>query len=147
GYDVPVGGVTVTPLAALRWLRSETNAYDETGAGNANLSVDSASTTSVTQDLGAKVAWTMPTSLGTLSPEVRLAWVHDYTNAPIATTSSLLGGQATTTTAPRTEPNGVRIGLAGELKEDDLTLRAEYEGELRAQYQSHTALVKAMWAF
>lgn len=147
GYDVPVGAATVTPLASLRWLRSVTDAYNENGAGAADLSVDSQGVNGVTQDLGAKVAWNIPTGLGTLTPEARLAWVHDYTKSPIAT-SGLMGGQAFAVTAPRTEPDGVRIGLAATLAGDEsLSFHAEYEGELRAQYQSHTGLVKALWGF
>lgn len=148
GYDVAVGGdVTVTPMASLRWLRSETDAYDETGAGAANLSVARNGVNSVTQDLGAKVAWSVPTPHGTLKPEARLAWVHDYTKGPIAT-NSVAGGQVMAVSTPRTQADGVRIGLGAELSStDDLTFRAEYEGELRAQYQSHTALIKTLWGF
>ncbi len=147
GYDVPVAGMTVTPLASLRWMRSVTQAYDEEGAGAANLSVDRQGVNSVSQDLGAKVSWDVPTSFGLLKPEARLAWVHDYTSGPIAT-SAALGGQAITTSVPRTEADGVKIGLAASLSGDDaMSLRAEYEGELRAQYQSHTGLVKAIWGF
>ena len=71
----------------------------------------------------------------------------DYTKGPIAT-SSVLAGSSMTTTTPRTAPDGVRIGLAAELGGDDaLSFRAEYEGEMRAQYQSHTGVVKALWGF
>lgn len=147
GYDLPVGGATVTPMASLRWLHAVSDGYEETGAGAANLSVDSSTFTSVSQDLGAKVAWSVPTSLGTLKPEVRLAWVHDYTSSPIAT-SGVMGGSAFTVNTPRTAADGARIGFAAELAGDDaLSLRAEYEGELRTQYQSHTGLIKAMWGF
>ena len=148
GYDLPVAdGVTLTPLASLRWLRAVTGSYDETGAGSANLSIDKSGVTSVSQDLGAKVAWSVPTSLGNLKPEARLAWIHDYTNGPIAT-SGVIGGTAFAVTTPRTEADGVRVGLAASINGDDaLSLRAEYEGELRAHYQSHTGIVKAIYGF
>ncbi len=148
GYDVPVtDSVTVTPLAGLRWLRSETDSYDESGAGAANLSVSSHAVNSMTHDLGAKVIWNLPTAQGVLRPEARLAWVHDYTSGPIAT-SGIMGGQAFSVSTPRTEPNGVRVGLAATLGTDgDLSFRAEYESELRPQYQSHTALLKTLWGF
>lgn len=147
GYDLPVGGVTVTPMASLRWLHVASDGYEESGAGAANLSVDSSTFNSVSQDLGAKVAWSVPTGAGTLKPEVKLAWVHDYTNSPIAT-SGVMGGSAFAVNAPRTAADGARIGFAAELAGDEaLSLRAEYEGELRTQYQSHTGLIKAMWGF
>lgn len=148
GYDVPVAGnVTVTPLASLRWLRSVTDSYDETRAGAANLSVDRRGVNSLSQDLGGKVTWSLPTDFGTLRPEVRLAWVHDYTHGPIAT-SGLIGGESFAVSVPRSSANGARIGLAASLSgNDSVSFRFDYEGELRARYQSHTGLVKAIWGF
>ena len=148
GYDLPLNDdVTVTPLASLRWLRSVTEAYDESGAGAANLSVSGNAVNGVSHDLGGKVTWDIPTAQGMLKPEMRLAWVHDYTSTPIST-SGTMGGQSFAVSTPRTESDGVRIGLAATLSgDDDLSFRAEYEGELRAQYQSHTALLKTLWGF
>jgi hypothetical protein len=38
--------------------------------------------------------------------------------------------------------------LAATLESSDtLTLMAEYEGELRPNYQSHTGMLKATWGF
>ncbi|MDY0241413.1 MAG: autotransporter domain-containing protein [Rhodospirillaceae bacterium] len=148
GYDVPVAGnVTVTPLASLRWLRSVTDSYDETRAGAANLSVDRRGVNSLSQDLGGKVSWSLPTDFGILKPEMRLAWVHDYTRGPIAT-SGLIGGESFAVSVPRSSANGARIGLAASLSgNDSVSFRFDYEGELRTRYQSHTGLVKAVWGF
>ncbi|MEA4839241.1 MAG: autotransporter outer membrane beta-barrel domain-containing protein, partial [Rhodospirillaceae bacterium] len=148
GYDVPVAGnVTVTPLASLRWLRSVTDSYDETRAGAANLSVDRRGINSLSQDLGGKVSWSLPTDFGILKPEMRLAWVHDYTRGPIAT-SGLIGGESFAVSVPRSSANGARIGLAASLSgNDSVSFRFDYEAELRTRYQSHTGLVKAVWGF
>lgn len=147
GYDLSVGEALVTPMAGLSWSRAIFESYDEQGAGAANLSVDGRGSNTVTQDLGGKVSWTIATAHGQYKPEVRAAWVHDYTNGPIAT-SGLMGGQAFVTTTPRTEPNGVRVGLATTFNgNDEVSLRAEYEGEMRPHYQSHTGLLKAILGF
>jgi hypothetical protein len=74
-------------------------------------------------------------------------WIHDYTQGPIAT-SGLMGGEAFASTTPRVTPDGARIGLAATLNSDgDWSFRTEYEGELRAGYQSHTGLIKAIIGF
>jgi hypothetical protein len=40
------------------------------------------------------------------------------------------------------------VGLALTLNgNDSLSFRAEYEGEARVKYQSHTGLVKVLWGF
>lgn len=148
GYDVPVDdGVVVTPLAGLTWLRAVSDSYTETGAGSANLTVDRNGVNSLTQDLGGKVTWKIQSDLGTIKPEVRASWVHDYTKGAIAT-SGLLAGAAFTTTTSRPAADGARIGLAVNLSSDDnLSFRAEYEGEVRHEYQSHTGMIKAIWGF
>ncbi|WP_146002850.1 autotransporter outer membrane beta-barrel domain-containing protein [Telmatospirillum siberiense] len=147
GYDLPAGNVTVTPLAGLRFLRVVSDAYGESGAGNADLSVNRRGVQSLTQDFGGKVAWSMDTGWGLVKPELRLAWVHDYTQGPIAA-SGLIGGEAFTSTIARPSADGARINLAATLeRSDELSLRAEYEGEIRPNYWSQTGAVKLIWAF
>ena len=51
-------------------------------------------------------------------------------------------------TTPRIAADGARIGVAATLvKSDRLSFRAEYDGERRAGYQSHTGLLKVLWQF
>jgi outer membrane autotransporter protein len=150
GFDLPVGGpgeLTVTPLAGLRWLRADNGSYRETGAGAANLSVAGQTIDSVTQVLGAKGSWRIATALGTLTPELTAEWVHDYTQSAIPT-SAVIGGQALAVTTTRIAADGARIGAAAELvSSDTVSFRAEYDGELRPGYQSHTGLVKVLFHF
>ena len=147
GWDQPVGKITVTPLAGLRWVQSVSGAYTESGAGSANLSVDSHTTNSVTQDLGVKVSWNMPTRLGRLTPELRAAWLHDYTQGAIVTTG-VMGGQVFATSFGRTAADGVQLGAVATLAgADNLSVRVEYEGEQRTKYQSHTGALKAIVDF
>ncbi|HTY66469.1 MAG TPA: autotransporter domain-containing protein [Alphaproteobacteria bacterium] len=147
GYDVPAGGVTLTPLAGVRYLREVIGSYTETGAGSADLAVSSQGVTAVTQDLGGEVSWSVETGLGKLTPEVRLAWVHDYKNGPIAA-SGLIGGASFTNTVARPAADGARLNLAATLDaSDEVTLRAEFEGEVRHDYQSATGLLKASLTF
>jgi len=147
GYDVKAADVTLTPLAGLRFLRAVSGGYAETGAGSGNLTVDRRGVQSLTQDVGAKLSWKAGTVWGTLIPEARVAWVHDYTHGPIAS-SGVMGGSTFISQVSRPSADGMRVNLAATLEtKGDTDLRLEYEGEDRHDYQSHTGLLKATWAF
>jgi len=148
GYDIPVqGSLVATPMAGWRFTRATTESYSENGAGAANLSVDGSGVNTLTQDLGAKLSWKTETGWGQLSPEARLAWTHDYTRGNVGSSGSM-GGVPFATTSERVARDGVRLNLATNLAtNDDTTLRLEYEGELRSDYQSHTGLLKFTQAF
>jgi outer membrane autotransporter protein len=139
--------VTLTPQAGLRALHARYDGYTETGAGAANLTVHDNDTEAVTHDIGAKLAWTLATSAGELKPEVSAAWLHDYVDSPVVN-SGVMGGQAFAVSVPRTSSDGVRLGLAATLSGDSrFALRGAVESEFRSDYQSHTGMVRSVWAF
>ncbi|MDR3663063.1 MAG: autotransporter domain-containing protein, partial [Mycobacterium sp.] len=148
GYDLPVQSwLTVTPQWRLRLSRQDNNSYSERGAGAANLQVDSLQTDSMTQELGLKLDSRIDTWLGKLEPDFRFAWVHDYINGPIAT-SSVMAGSTFTSTTGRTNPDGLALGVGATLQQsDEVSLRLEYDGELRSDYQSHTGVLRATFRF
>lgn len=148
GYDVPVESVTVTPLIGWRFLRVISGGYRETGSVS-NWTVAEHGVQSWSQDLGGKVSWNVETPWGGLTPEMRLAWIHDYTQGSILTYATLGNGlDAPPTPTARTAADGVRLNLAATLEEvGDVKLRLEYEGEIRPNYQSHSGLLKASLGF
>ncbi|OKH88167.1 hypothetical protein LF95_16030 [Thalassospira sp. TSL5-1] len=148
GYDFSVGAnTTLTPFASLRWIHARNESYDETGAGSANLSVDAQNSDVVTQELGTRAQWQFDTAYGTLTPEISAAWVHDYTDSA-QTSTGQIGGAAYSVETEGLPSDGVHIGAALSLAATDSTdIRLEYDGELRAGYQSQTATLKASWNF
>ena len=148
GHDVHLSdSVTLTPMATLQYLRADTQGYGETGAGLANLRVNRSGVDALVHEVGARVSGRLETPLGTMLPEARLSWTHDYIAGPIAATGQLAGAAFFSTT-PRLAPDGARLNLAGTLLYSDrLTVRAEYQGDLRSNYQAHTGLVRASLAF
>ncbi|WP_246130777.1 beta strand repeat-containing protein [Nitrospirillum pindoramense] len=148
GYDLPLAGaLTLTPQYSLRAVRLTNHGYQEHDAGIAGLSVDALVTSNLTQEVGAVLATRIDTGLGTLAPEVRLAWVHDYLNGPVATTGVLAGVAFASTTA-QVDADGVAIGVGATLRQGDgVSLRLEYTGDLRHDYQSHAGVLRATWAF
>jgi outer membrane autotransporter protein len=111
------------------------------------LSVKGRTLNGLTQELGVKTAWSFATRFGQFVPELTAKWVHDYTRDAIAT-SGVIGGETFAITVPRGAADGARIGTAATLKRSErLSFGAEYNGELRAGYRSHTGSIKARWQF
>ncbi|MEC4594715.1 autotransporter outer membrane beta-barrel domain-containing protein, partial [Nitrospirillum amazonense] len=148
GYDLPVSSsFTLTPQASVRAVRLTNHAYDEHDAGVANMAVGALKVDNLTQELGAKLSGKMDTGLGRLLPDLRLAWVHDYLNGPIATTS-VLAGTSFVSSIGRTAADGLGIGVGATLDQGDgFKLRLEYSGELRRDYQSHAGVLRATFDF
>ncbi|MEA1648433.1 hypothetical protein UAJ10_05335 [Nitrospirillum sp. BR 11164] len=148
GYDLPVSAsFTLTPQASLRAVRLTNHAYDEHDAGVANMAVGALKVDNLTQELGAKLSGTIGTAWGRLLPDLRLTWVHDYLNGPIATTSVLAGTSFVSSTG-RTAADGLGIGVGATLDQGDgFKLRLEYSGELRRDYQSHAGVLHATFDF
>ncbi|EGY01373.1 outer membrane autotransporter [Nitrospirillum viridazoti Y2] len=148
GYDLPLTATfTLTPQYSLRAVRLTNHGYQEHDAGVADLAVDALVTSNITQELGATMATQFNTGLGALMPELRVAWVHDYLNGPVATTGVLAGVAFASTTA-QVSADGVAIGVGATLRQgDSVSLRLEYSGEYRRDYQTHAGILRATWAF
>lgn len=148
GYDFTLSqDAIVTPFAGLRWLHARNDAYQETGAGAANNSVDSQNSDSVTHEIGAKAAWQFDTEMGALSPQVSLAWIHDYTSSALETTGQI-GGTAYRIESERLAADGAKLSLGlGLASSDSLDFRLQYDGELRSGYQAQTATFRTTWHF
>lgn len=148
GYDFPVNGVTLTPFGGLRWVHANNDSYTATGGGGTRLFVDSVSLDAVSHDIGGKVSWSMPIGSGSLKTDLKAAWVHDYVQGAITTTGSINGDTPFSTTSSRTDPDGAQIDLAATYNTaGNVSIRAEYSGELRDGFQSHTGFLKLLWGF
>ena len=85
GYDVPLGALTLTPLARLNYQWATIDGYQEEidnagpGVGLA-LNVDDQDIESFTSVLGAQASYALSVPWGVLQPQVRLEWEHEYMN-------------------------------------------------------------------
>jgi outer membrane autotransporter protein len=148
GYTLDIKGpVSLTPFLSIREVHLDNGAYQENGAGIANLAVGSVSTDSVTQEIGLKAGSQFDTPYGKLFPSVKLGWLHDYTNGPIALTGNLAGIVFASSSA-RPSADGAALGVSLDLKHtDNFDLTVEYDGEFRKDFQSNTGVVKATFKF
>jgi outer membrane autotransporter protein len=147
GYDFPLSsGVTATPQASLQLLSTHNRGYAESGS-TVNQTVASQNFGNVESVIGGKLTKSFDTGIGPISFDARAGWVHDYERSQISTTATLAGVGYVVSTA-RLPGDGVQLGLGGTLqKNDNLSLRLEYEGDLRPAYESHTALFKVRETF
>lgn len=141
GYDLPLvagseEGLVLTPMAGLNWSRSSRVGYSETGAGAANLTLDGQAVSSLTSSVGAKLAWSVATDMGRLTPELRAAWVREQIADPIVTTGTLAGSPFAIAT-DRPAADGAELGLSLALDRGATQLSADYAGQFRADYASH----------
>lgn len=119
GTDIRVSGWVVTPEIGLQYTRMMTDGFTERG-GAAALIVGSDSAESLRSSLGARFAYDYAYNGGVLTPELRFAWLHEFSdgirgiNASFADTT--LPGSFVTSTASGIRDRGVLgAGLSGKL--------------------------------
>ena len=141
GYDVAMlDALSVTPMGSLRAARVWNRGYTETGS-SVNQSMEGQSFNSVESVLGIKLTQRVDTGWGTLTADAQAGWLHDHVHSPIVTVANLSGVGYVLDTA-RLPSNGAQVSLGGTLEQgDDLSLRLEYQGDLRPGYASHTGLL------
>jgi uncharacterized protein with beta-barrel porin domain len=119
GTDIRVSGWVVTPEIGLQYMRVMTDGFTERG-GAAALIVGSDSAESLRSSVGARFAYDVAYNGGILTPELRFAWLHEFSdgirgiNASFADTT--LPGSFVTSTASGLRDRGVLgAGLSGKL--------------------------------
>ncbi|WPO43114.1 autotransporter outer membrane beta-barrel domain-containing protein [Tardiphaga sp. 42S5] len=119
GTDLRVSGWVVTPEIGLQYTRVMTDGFAERG-GAAALVVGSDSSESLRSSVGARFAYDYALNGGVLTPELRLAWLHEFSdgvrgiNASFADTT--LPGSFITATGSALRDRGViGAGLSGRL--------------------------------
>jgi outer membrane autotransporter protein len=131
----------VTPFISLAYSYLDTSAYTEENAGALNLSVESEGYQQLSQALGTKLAYPLLwQGVGILIPSVKAAWLHDYTDDNLQTTSRFIGGGSSfTTTGAKPATEGLLVGAElALLSQGSWTLSGNWDLELKDQYNSHT---------
>ncbi|WP_398483800.1 autotransporter domain-containing protein [Tardiphaga sp.] len=119
GTDIRVRGWVVTPEIGLQYMRVMTDGFTERGSAAA-LIVGADSSESLRSSVGARFAFDYAISGGMVTPELRFAWLHEFSdgirgiNASFADTT--LPGSFVTSTASGIRDRGVLgAGLSGKL--------------------------------
>jgi len=137
------GDQRLTPFVGLRYARLSRDGFTETGAGSANLVVDSDTQQSLQGRLGVRTTQHRKTENGrTLDWDVSLAWAHEFKDTTSTLKAGFEGAPSTTFSVdgPELDRNRVQlgIGLTTDLSQAT-SLRLGYNDELAGSDQSHSA--------
>ncbi len=150
GYDFKRGSMTITPSALVNYVHYTAEDYTETGAGGANLSVNSDDVNLLEVGARVNVAWDIQNRDGSrLQPSLRAGVRHDLIGDEIQATNSFQAGGPSFSAngmdpAQTTFDAGASIAY---VTPNNWTLSARYGVEAKADYLSHGAGVKASYKF
>jgi uncharacterized protein YhjY with autotransporter beta-barrel domain len=142
GYTWPVQNWNLQPYASVFYTYLDEGSFQESGARGLDMQVDARQTNSVVSEMGLRLARPIKTSKGTLTPEVKVAWQHDFAvsdrTLPISFAGAPLGFSV----------NGRDLGQDSAVVSAGLTLTSlggvttmvKYDGEIRGDYRAHAVI-------
>jgi outer membrane autotransporter protein len=139
----PAGGVnlSVTPYAALDYVNAHVDGFSETGGFGA-LSVNSTDSNSLQTTLGVRLTSRIGiANAGTLIPELRLGWNHEFLDASQKITATLVGvpGSTFTSTGILFGRDAMLVGAGFSLElSPDAKVFVDYDGRLGSRLQEHS---------
>ena len=143
GYSFTGDRVTFTPYAGIEENHLVAHGYTEHGAGLADLSVQAKTADTFRHDIGVRMEGDWDLGGGSqLLPSLKLGWGHTYDNGPVTLYSSLAG---VTFASPAGRPAPIRTPSAAGLvmrQAGRMSVGVEYQGDLRRNFQAHTAAVR-----
>jgi len=144
-----VGSFGIEPYAGLNYTYFTQESYTEKGAGDADLSVEDDRDDIVFSELGTRFrkTWAFDDG-GCLSPQVKLAWRHDFSDEVV--TVAQLAGASTSfrTTAIDVVSDVFDLGVGVDWQIDkNKALCTQYDAELGSGFTAHTlqACVKILF--
>jgi outer membrane autotransporter protein len=140
GYAFKMNTITIIPMASFQAGYLTQNSYTERDAGALNLAVDRNHTSSLLSSLGVKVRKDFTIDAGTLTPEVRAKWLHEFSNDDYMLNSAFAGAPASTFTAQGDRPNRDSIGLGFGLTcvtKKNLSLFLTYDAIISGDHTEH----------
>lgn len=132
GYNIHNGQWTITPMASASYTRVTLNSFTETGS-LAPLSFPSQSQDSLLSDLGVKVAYSTKILGMEVTPQVRLAWQHEFLDSTQSMDSSFISVPGSMFTVDGPEIKRDRAMISAGLNVDvtqTVSIYAYYDGQL-----------------
>ncbi|MEI6068742.1 MAG: autotransporter domain-containing protein [Methylococcaceae bacterium] len=125
--------IEVTPLVSLQYNNLQINSYNETGAGALNVNTGTQNYNQLQSGLGGRIATTLSSQWGKVTPELHSKWLYDFFGDPFAVTSNFNGGGAAFgSNGAKPAVNSFNVG--GELKldlRDEIALIGKVDTQLR----------------
>lgn len=151
GHKMDVANkTTLTPSVLAHYQHISVDSYTETGAGGANLNVAGDDLNVFELGLGAELAWDLEADGGEkVRPALNVGYRHDLVGDNVETTSTFTGGGASFQTqgvdpAQGTFNVGASLGVA---LQNNWELSADYDYEVKEDYDAHSGYVRAGYKF
>ncbi|MBU0858776.1 MAG: autotransporter outer membrane beta-barrel domain-containing protein, partial [Alphaproteobacteria bacterium] len=146
GRDYAYDSMTLTPSLLANWSHYNADDYTETGAGNANLIVDSDSVSVFELGVGLNASWAYQTASGMdVEPSLHAGYRYDFIGDEVSTTNRFVGG-GPTFQADGADPSkhGFNVGGAMALYTTDAwEFTANYDYDFRSDYDAHSGYIRA----
>lgn len=142
--------IEVTPYFSLDYVRLKTDGYTETGAGAANLTVNSNDSDALESTLGVSVGKQMKTSGGArFKPEASIAWQHLHNGENLTSTANFSGGGGSfISTGFEPATDGIKVGLSMAIyNAGGLEFKMEYDYEAKEDYEGHFGRVTLSYTY
>ncbi len=143
-------GPTLTPNVMANYVHYDADSYTETGAGTANLNVDSDSVNLFEVGVGVDASWMNQLADGAYIAPVLSAGVrHDLIGDEFESTSSFTGGGTSFKTEgfdPAQTTFDIGAGLTY-YTTSNWELSANYDYEVKSDYDAHAGYLKAAYKF
>ncbi len=144
-------GVTLTPSFLVNYQYIDTDDYTETGAGGMNLHVDTDAQHVFEVGLGVDASWMYQYADGSyIKPKVSAGYRYDIADDKVETSSNFTGATGTVFKAEGADPAQHTFNIGAGVTyftTDNWELTAEYDFELKSDYDAHSGVLRAAYKF
>ncbi len=140
GYRIAAAPVDVIPMVSVAGTSLVRNGFQERDAGAMNLDVDAGRTSSLVGSLGVRLRKDYTVSSGSVTPEVRMRWDHEFSNNDHVLEASFSGypTSAFTVRAERPERNSFAPGFTLTWRtKDNMDFHLTYDGSFSEDSTRH----------
>lgn len=155
GFNIPLGGFTLTPLASLQYTLVDINGFTETGAGSIDLKVRSQRSDFLESGLGAKLSREFIHRDMLIVPEAHAKWLHELGNPQMTQTASFEapGSASFATSGIKSADDIFNLGggitlLSCGCSQHPWSVQAEYDYYTsNTNYTAHRGMIKMTMRF
>jgi len=139
GLDIHRDRWIITPMGSLQYTYLDTDGFDETGAGAANMSVDDQENDALKSRLGVNVAYQWHWGEIPVVPEAFIGWEHEFLadEADLTARFAAGGGSFTLDTGSPNEDGLYFGGGVSALVRDDISVYVRYDGTVYDDLDVH----------
>ncbi len=148
GVDLEYASVSIEPSLGMSFIHLSSDSYTETGAGGLNQRVDPDNLNLLTALAALKVSDRIRTNSGYFMPSLRVGLSYELLGETAAVTSQFTGGGAAFSVEGQDpEQLGANVGAGILLDQGTWSIGADYDLDLKPDYISHSANIKARIRF